>query len=119
MLVDSASRLREHLGDGLFEDHNLFKAKVGAAVKTLGLKLSAPELKLILNAVSWREEDAPGVVKRVHKPGKAAPDPLRGLFEAEINGQTCVVEYEADSELRDFEQVPLLEEGGIEAFIPS
>jgi type I restriction enzyme M protein len=27
------------------------------------------------------------------------------------------VEYEPDSELRDFEQIPLLEEGGIEAFI--
>jgi type I restriction enzyme M protein len=28
-----------------------------------------------------------------------------------------VVEYEPDSELRDTEQVPLLEDGGIEAFI--
>jgi type I restriction enzyme M protein len=28
-----------------------------------------------------------------------------------------VVEYEPDPELRDTEQVPLLEEGGIEAFI--
>jgi type I restriction enzyme M protein len=27
-----------------------------------------------------------------------------------------VLEYESDSELRDSEQVPLLEEGGIEAF---
>ena len=28
-----------------------------------------------------------------------------------------VVEYESDSDLHDYEQVPLLEEGGIEAFI--
>jgi hypothetical protein len=28
-----------------------------------------------------------------------------------------VVEYEPDSELRDYEQIPLLENGGIEAFI--
>jgi type I restriction enzyme M protein len=28
-----------------------------------------------------------------------------------------VIEYEPDSELRDFEQIPLLEEGGVEAFI--
>jgi type I restriction enzyme M protein len=28
-----------------------------------------------------------------------------------------VVELEPDSELRDYEQIPLLEEGGIEAFI--
>jgi type I restriction enzyme M protein len=42
---------------------------------------------------------------------------LNGLFEAKIGGKTCVVEYEPDSELRDFEQIPLLEEGGIPAFI--
>ena len=28
-----------------------------------------------------------------------------------------MVEYESDTELRDTEQVPLLEEGGIEAFV--
>ena len=32
-------------------------------------------------------------------------------------GKRCVVEYEPDSELRDTEQVPLLEKGGIEAFL--
>ena len=62
-------------------------------------------------------ETAPPVIKKVHKPGKAKADPLRGLFEIEIDGKTCVVEYEPDSELRDFEQIPLLEDGGIEAFI--
>ena len=45
------------------------------------------------------------------------PDPLHGLFAATIDGKPCVVEYEPDSDLRDTEQVPLLEEGGIEAFI--
>ena len=34
-----------------------------------------------------------------------------------IDGKRCVVEYEPDSDLRDTEQVPLLEAGGIEAFI--
>ena len=33
-----------------------------------------------------------------------------------MKGKRRVVEYEPDSELRDTEQVPLLEEGGIEAF---
>jgi type I restriction enzyme M protein len=61
--------------------------------------------------------DAPRVIKKIHKPGKTQPDPLRGLFEAKVDGKTCVVEYEPDPELRDFEQIPLLEEGGIEAFI--
>ena len=117
MLLDVAHQLRKALGDGLFEDHNVFLKDVEAALKKLDLKPSAAELKLIVNAVSWRVEDAPRVIKKVHKPGKAKADPLHGLYEAEINGKTCVVEYEPDSELRDFEQIPLLEEGGIEAFI--
>ena len=33
-----------------------------------------------------------------------------------MDGKLRVVEYEPDSSLRDTEQVPLLEEGGIEAF---
>jgi type I restriction enzyme M protein len=45
------------------------------------------------------------------------PDPLRGFFSISHEGTEVVVEYESDSELRDTEQIPLLEEGGIEAFI--
>ena len=63
-----------------------------------------------------RDEKAPPVIKKIYKKG-AKPDPLRGLFEATIEGKACVVEYEPDTDLRDTEQIPLLEEGGIEAFI--
>ena len=65
--------------------------------------------------MSWREEDAPPVRKKVHPKG-TAPDPLHGRYEATVAGKPCVVEYEPDSDLRDTENVPLLEEGGIEAF---
>ena len=117
MLVDVATKLRGTLGDNLFEDHNIFLEKVGGMLKKLGLKPGAADLKLIINAVSWRVEEAPRVIKKVHKPGKTKPDPLLGLFESQIDGKSCVIEYEPDSELRDYEQIPLLEEGGIEAFI--
>ncbi len=70
-----------------------------------------------LKAEGQVEETAPPVIKKIYKPGKAEPDPLRGLFEATIDGKRCVVECEPDSDLRDTEQVPLLEPGGIEAFI--
>ena len=116
-LIETAAKLSKVLGEGLIEDHNLFLERVDAALKKLELKLSAADLKLIINAVSWRVEDAPAVIKKIHRPGKMKADPLRGLFEAKIDGKICVVEYEPDSELRDFEQIPLLEEGGIEAFI--
>ena len=63
-----------------------------------------------------RADDAPPVIRKIHKKG-TAPDPLRGLFETTIKGKAAVVEYEPDTELRDTEQVPLLEEGGIAAFL--
>jgi len=119
-LVDAALLLRQALGEALFEDHNLFRRRVDEALKQAGTRLAAAELKLIVKAVSWRVETAPPVIARLHKPGKASKitaDPLLGLFEATVDGKTCVVEYEPDSELRDTEQVPLLESGGIEAFI--
>ena len=63
-----------------------------------------------------RSETAPPVIRKVHRRG-VEPDPLRGLFPATVKGRPAVVEYEPDSDLRDTEQVPLLEEGGVEAFL--
>lgn len=62
------------------------------------------------------DESAPAIIRKVHKRG-VQPDPLRGLFEVTLNGKKCVVEYEPDTDLRDTEQIPLLEQGGIDAFI--
>ena len=64
-----------------------------------------------------RSDAAPPVIKKVHKGVEA--NPLRGLFSAAIKGKPkpAVVEYEPDTDLRDTEQIPLLEEGGIEAFL--
>ena len=42
---------------------------------------------------------------------------MAGLFKVVLAGKPTVVEYEPDARLRDTEQVPLLEEGGIEAFL--
>ncbi len=116
-LVEVATKLREALGDQLFEDHNVFRERVDAVLDTLKLKLPAADLKQILKAVSWRDESAAPVIAKAHKPGKVKADPLGGLFEATVAGKTAIVEYEPDSDLRDTEQVPLLEDGGIEAFI--
>ena len=76
---------------------------------------SPKEIK-VLKETAERADDAPPVIKKIHKKGTAA-DPLRGLFAATIAGKPAVVEYEPDPELRDTEQVPLLEQGRIEAFI--
>jgi type I restriction enzyme M protein len=76
---------------------------------------SPKEIKALKESAE-RSEDAPPLIRKVHKKGVSA-DPLRGLFSATIAGKQAVVEYEPDPDLRDTEQVPLLEEGGIEAFI--
>ena len=60
--------------------------------------------------------DAPPIIRKIHKRGTAA-DPLRGLFATTVGGKPAVVEYEPDTDLRDTEQIPLQEEGGIEAFL--
>ena len=74
------------------------------------------EIKALKEEGRIAEGGAP-VIRRIHKPGKVAADPLRGLFPITIDGKRCVVEFEPDSELRDTETVPLKEPGGIEAFI--
>ncbi len=75
----------------------------------------AAEIKR-LKETAERGEDAPPIIRKIHKKG-TAPDPLRGLFEITIDGKPAVVEYEPDTDLRDTEQIPLLEEGGIEEFL--
>ena len=62
-----------------------------------------------------RSETAPPVVRRIRQGARA--DPPRGLFETSIDGEPAVVEYAPDPALRDTERVPLLEEGGVEAFL--
>jgi type I restriction enzyme M protein len=116
-LVEVATQLREALGDKLFEDHNVFRDRIDAALKKANVKLAAADLKQILKAVSWRVETAPPVIAKVHKPGKVTVDLLHGRYASPIGDKKLVLEYEPDSDLRDTEQVPLLEDGGIEAFI--
>ena len=76
---------------------------------------AAKEIKA-LKETAERSESAPPVIKKIHKRG-VEPNPLVGLFKAIIKGKRCTVEYEPDSDLRDTEQVPLLEDGGVEAFL--
>jgi type I restriction enzyme M protein len=74
------------------------------------------EIKALKDEGRISPDGAP-VIRHIHKPGKLAADPLHGRFPMTIDGKSCVVEYEPDSDLRDTETVPLTEPGGIEAFI--
>src|SRR3990170_40595 len=76
---------------------------------------SPKEIKT-LKETAGRTDDAAPVINKIHKKG-TEPNPLIGLFVTTISGKPAVVEYEPDPDLRDTEQVPLLEEDGIEAFL--
>ena len=117
-LMELALLARQTLGDAVFDDHNLFRERFDAAMKAQAKKLSASDRKAIFKAVSWRDEAAPSVIaKRIKL--KANDEFVVGFDGRYLldNGKTReVVWYEPDSDLRDTEQVPLKEEGGIDAF---
>ena len=91
-------------------------AEVEKVADKNGVKLNAKRLKLLQSALAEKDETAAPVIKKIHKTGKMEADPLHGRYPVTLDGKTFVVEYEPDSDLRDSEQVPLLEVGGIEAF---
>ena len=69
-----------------------------------------------LKASGERSETAPPVIKKIHM-RRTTANPLHGLFDTTINKRSAVVEYEPDTNLRDTEQIRLLEEGGIDGFL--
>jgi type I restriction enzyme M protein len=103
-------------GETRFSDYNQTWKKLSDLAGQRSLKLTAKREKLFREHCCSVDETAEPVVKKVHKPGKVEANPLYGKFAVKMDGKPCVVEYEPDSSLRDTEQVPLLEEGGIEAF---
>jgi type I restriction enzyme M protein len=63
-----------------------------------GRAYSPKEIKAFKETAE-RTDDAPPVIKKIHKKGTDA-DPLRGLFASAIEGKSAVVEYEPDPDLR-------------------
>ncbi|HCC82353.1 MAG TPA: DNA methylase, partial [Methylophaga sp.] len=66
-LLETAQTLMADIGSIEFDDFNSFKTQVDKSLKAHAIKLSAPEKNAILNAVSWYDETAKKVVKKVVK----------------------------------------------------
>lgn len=117
-LMEVAQRAQKALGSAVFDDHNDFRARFDAALKAQGERLSAPEKKAIYKALSWRDETAPPVIAKRSKlkAGEHFEPGFDGAYLETVGKDRFMVEYEPDSELRDTEQVPLKESGGIDAF---
>ena len=95
-----ARALQAEIGTDQFDDFNRYDEAIKAASKKACIALDAKEKKQIADAVSWKNPAAEKVVKKVHK---AKAQPLYGLFD--VNKE--VIEYQADGELRDFENIAL------------
>ncbi|GBD55782.1 type I restriction-modification system subunit M [Gluconobacter wancherniae] len=117
-LLDMALLMQKDLGDVVFDDHNVFRAQFDAAMKEHDKKLSAADKKALFKAVSWRDEAAPPVIAKRTKLKKGDYFELGfdGAYLETAGKDRFIVKYEPDSDLRDTEQVPLKEPGGIEAF---
>jgi type I restriction enzyme M protein len=79
----------ETLGAGPHLDFNAFMDACDIDADKHGVKLTAKRKKLLQSELCDISEDALPVLKKAHKPGKATPDPIHGLFEAEVNGKIC------------------------------
>lgn len=99
-LLLKARQLQQVIGQDQHNDMNSFDEILKAACKKAGISLDAKEKKQLTDAVSWKNSEAAKVIKKIHK-GK--PNPIYGLFE--VNGE--IVEYQADGDLRDNENVRL------------
>ncbi|RJG04642.1 SAM-dependent DNA methyltransferase [Noviherbaspirillum cavernae] len=99
-LLLKARQLQQAIGSAQHDDMNTFDDVLADACKAQEITLDAKEKKQLTDAVSWKNPEAEKVIKKIHK-GKA--DPLYGLFAV---GRK-VIEYKADSDLRDFENVAL------------
>ena len=115
-LGDAVDEVAHELGPGPHLDFNRFLEEVKAVLPEHGIKLTAKRKKLLQTILTERDETAQPVIKKWHRLG-TAPDPIRGLNEYDDGIQVEVVEYVPDPELRDTEQIPLQEKGGIEAFL--
>ena len=115
-LSELVARVGESIGPGPHANFNIFMDAIEQDAKQHNVNLTAKRKKLLQTELAQRDETADPVVKKVHKKGKMDADPLHGLFPNPKGDPGLVVAYEPGSELRDNEQIPLLEEGGIEAF---
>ncbi|OAI16457.1 restriction endonuclease subunit M [Methylomonas lenta] len=114
-LLLKARQLQTVIGLEQHDDMNLFEDALNAASKKAAVDLDAKDKKQIKAAVSWKNPAAEKVIKKIHSRSSASlpprhtvhpehkPNPLYGLFA--VDGQ--IVEYQADSDLRDNENVPL------------
>lgn len=102
-----ARQLQAHIGTAQHDDMNAYEATLKTACQATDLKLDTTAKKQITSAVSWKNPEAEKVIKKIHKKGSTKP--LYGIFEGRDGSPSrpTLIEYKPDSDLRDYENVPL------------
>ena len=108
-------RIRKVLRDlprGLVRDHAVFMGRLKDALAEADLKLKQPMLKAIVAALGERDEEAAPVIKTERAAHLSEREELvkerLGIYGVPLGKEMIrLVEYEADAELRDYENVPL------------
>ncbi len=120
-LGDAVHDVADRIGEGPHRDCSAFEAAVKNELRRQGARatLTAKRKRLLRDGLADRDEKAEPVVKKVYGPRTGVvADPIRGRFAVDGKRWTSqIVEYEPDTSLRDTEQIPLMEEGGIEGFL--
>lgn len=119
-LLNTAKELMNRIGNDEYNNFNEFAALVDKEIKEAKLKLSPAERMAILNSVSWYDAAAEKVVKGIVKlTGNKLEEVLKlqdcteaqlpdhGYYPTGKKGE--YLQYETESELRDYENVPLKE----------
>ena len=119
-LMNAAKLLMKVVGTDVYWDYNVFAKKVNKAAKELKLNVSAANLKTIARAMSETDSKANPVIKKEHKLNSKDIEMLMDVYGIDrslfadygyyVSGENGYVEYEADSDLRDTEKIPVKED---------
>ncbi len=109
-LMNKAKALQTAMGDQQSDDFNEFEKGFKQALKdieaNLALTLDTKEKKQLIEAITWKSPNAEPVIKKAVK----VANPLYGAFSYKANNSIKpikIVEFQPDSDLRDYENVPL------------
>ena len=105
-IMNKAKALQKAMGESQFDDFNEFEKVFKQALKDAEVSLDTKEKKQLMDAITWKNPEAEPVIKKAAK----VANPLYGAFSYKPTNSdkpAKIVEFQTDSDLRDYENVPL------------
>src|SRR5690625_3019303 len=119
-VLTTSQLLMMKMGTDVWSNFNDFENRVTDILKEEGISLNASEKRILFNAVSWYDSEADKVIRRTDKlSGKklekllehldCTPEDLPDFGYYPTDKEGLYIEYDAATDLRDSENVPLKE----------